>query len=174
MLRPRAGGFTLVELMVTVAVLGLLLVLGAPALRGVVENGRIRAAAESWQYGLTLARSEAVRRNTLVQFVTTDAGWVVSTMDGTVLHEGSGKERTAQLDVTLTPDTATRVTYGPFGRALDPNPDNSEAITQVDIESANPPNLDSYRPLRIQLLAGGVSRVCDPELDPDSDPRACL
>lgn len=174
MLRPRPAGFTLVELMVTVAVLGLLLVLGAPALRGVIENGRIRAAAESWQYGLTLARSEAVRRNTWVQFVTDDDGWVVSTMDGTVLHAGSGREGTALLDVTLTPGEATRVTYGPFGRIVDPNPDDTPAITQVDIESATPPYLGSYRPLRIQLLAGGMSRVCDPELDPDSDPRACL
>jgi len=173
-LTPRSRGFTLVELMVTVAVLGLLLVLGAPSLRGVIENGRIRAAAESWQYGLTLARSEAVRRNALVQFVTSDDGWVVSTIDDTVLHSGSGKEGTAALAVTLTPDTATRVTYNAFGRVVDPNPDDSPAITQVDLESANPPNLDSYRPLRIQLLAGGVSRVCDPALDADDDPRACL
>ena len=56
-LKTGLRGFTLVELMVTIAIVGLLLVLGVPTMRGVIENGRIRTAAESWQYGLTLARN---------------------------------------------------------------------------------------------------------------------
>jgi type IV fimbrial biogenesis protein FimT len=170
-----------VELMVTVAIVGLLLVLGVPTMRGVIENSRIRTAAESWQYGLTLARNEAVRRNARIQFVTSADGWVVSLMDNTVLHSGSGQEGAANLAVTitlvdgtvLTPNDATRVTYNSFGRVLDPNPDLSPPIAVVDIESANPSNLASYRPLQLQLLAGGLSRLCDPALA-DTDPRACL
>lgn len=173
MLRTGLRGFTLVEMMVTIAIVGLLLVLGVPTLRGVIENTRIRTAAESWQYGLSLARNEAVRRNVLVQFVSSASGWVVSTMDNTVLHSGSGQEGAVNLAVAITPNNATRVTYNAFGRVVDPNPDLSPPITAVDIESANPPGLSSYRPLRLQLLAGGVSRLCDPALA-TTDPRACL
>lgn len=182
MLRTGPRGFTLVELMVTVAIVGLLLVLGVPTMRGVIENSRIRTAAESWQYGLTLARNEAVRRNARIQFVTSADGWVVSLMDNTVLHSGSGQEGAANLAVTitlvdgtvLTPNNATRVTYNAFGRVLDPNPDLSPPIDVVDIESPNPSNLSSYRPLRLQLLAGGLSRLCDPTLVANTDPRACI
>jgi len=172
-LKTGLRGFTLVELMVTIAIVGLLLVLGVPTMRGVIENGRIRTAAESWQYGLTLARNEAVRRNARIQFVTSADGWVVSLMDNTVLHSGSGQEGAANLAVTITPNNATRVTYNAFGRIVDPNPDLSPPITEVDIESVNPPSLSSYRPLRLQLLAGGPSRLCDPALA-TTDPRACL
>lgn len=174
MLRIAPRGFTLVELMVTIAIVGLLIVLGVPTMRGVIENTRIRTAAESWQYGLTLARNEAVRRNDRIQFVTSADGWVVSMMDNTVLHSGSGQEGAANLAVTITPNDATRVTYNAFGRVVDPNPaDLSPPIAVVDIESANPPDLDSYRPLRLQLLAGGLSRLCDPALA-TTDPRACI
>ena len=174
MLRAGQRGFTLIELMVTIAIVGLLLLLGVPTMRGVIENGRIRMAAESWQYGLTLARNEAVRRNDRIQFVTSADGWVVSMMDNTVLHSGSGQEGAASLAIAITPNNATRVTYNAFGRVLDPNPaDLSPPITEVQIESANPPGLASYRPLRVQLLAGGLSRLCDPALG-STDPRACL
>jgi type IV fimbrial biogenesis protein FimT len=174
----RAGGFTLVELMITVAVVAVLLVLGVPTLRGVIENGRIRAAGESWKYGLTLARSEAVRRNAQVEFVTDAGGWEVRLVTtGEVLHEAAGIEGAQRLDITILPDDATRVTYDSFGRVVDPNPNppgGSEPIVQVDIESTNPPTDDDrYHPLRLQVLAGGMTRLCDPKVAA-TDSRACL
>jgi len=171
----RAAGFTLVELMITVAVVAVLLVLGVPTLRGVIENGRIRAAGESWKYGLTLARSEAVRRNAQVEFVTDAGGWEVRLVTtGEVLHEAAGIEGAQRLDITILPDDATIVTYDSFGRVVDPNPDDSEPIVQVDIESTNPPvEDDRYHPLRLQVLAGGMTRLCDPNVAATAS-SACL
>ncbi len=74
----RAAGFTLIELMITITVAGILLMIGVPTMRSVVENGRIRAAGESWKYGLALARAEAVRRNAQIEFVTDTDGWQVN------------------------------------------------------------------------------------------------
>lgn len=175
MLSPRARGFTIIELLMTIAVFALLLAAGAPALRSFVENGRIRAAGESLKYGVALARNEAVRLNTQVEFVTTATGWeVVRIVDDTVLHRGSGKEGMNGVALDIEPADADRVTFDAFGRALDPNTrDGSDPVTQVDIGSTVPPSAASYRPLRLQLLAGGVSRLCDPNAD-DDDPRACL
>ncbi len=175
MLSTGRNGFTLIELMITLGVFGILLAMGVPAMRTFVENGRIRATGESWKYGLMLARNEAVRINAQVEFVSDDTGWQVRRVaDATVLHQGTGKEGTSGLALDITPDDADRVTFDPFGRVVEPNTsDGSEPMTEVNIASANPPSSPGYRPLRLQLLGGGMSRLCDPDAD-DDDPRACL
>ncbi|HWJ06649.1 MAG TPA: GspH/FimT family pseudopilin [Steroidobacteraceae bacterium] len=173
MLLNRPRGFSLVELMVTVAVLATVLAIGVPSMRTFVENGRIRAAGESWQYGLTLARNEAVRLNLPVAFVVDVSGWRVQrATDNTVLHRGSGKESTKGLDLRIDPEDASTVTYDSFSRVI-PNRDGSEPIEMVDIGAARPPGSAGYRPLRLQLLSGGLVRLCDPAAE-DDDPRKCL
>ena len=59
----KARGFTLVELMVTVAVLGILAVIAVPSMTGMINNSRVRGQSEEITAALQLARSEAVRRN---------------------------------------------------------------------------------------------------------------
>jgi len=83
-------GFTLVELMVTVAVAAILLTLAVPNVRTMVQNNRITAQVNDFATAATLARSEAVRRSRLVTLcISSDqdtcdesgsdwsAGWIV-------------------------------------------------------------------------------------------------
>jgi type IV fimbrial biogenesis protein FimT len=174
----HAAGFTLIELMITIAIGAILLVIGVPTMRGVIENGRIRAAGESWKYGLALARTEAIRRNVQTEFVSDANGWqVLNVADGTVLHQAAGNEGRSDLDITVVDAggaEADRVTFNSLGRVVDPNPsDGSEPIAQVDLGSATVPGVSGYHPLRLQVLAGGMTRLCDPAVA-SSDPRACL
>lgn len=174
--RGMAPGFTLVELMIAVTVSGILLVLGVPALRGVIENTRIRATAESIKYGMDLARNDAVRLNTQVQFVSSATGWAVSRVsDGTVMHAGTGQEAASQQVVlTFAPGGSDRITFDSLGHSVATNPaDGSAPLTQVDVESVNPPTVNGYRPMRVQVLPGGATRMCDPAVDA-TDPRVCL
>jgi type IV fimbrial biogenesis protein FimT len=69
-LRSRAPqrGFTIVEIMISLVVLGVLIGLGAPGFVEWLQNQQIRAAAEATLNGLQVARGEAVRSNTPVRF----------------------------------------------------------------------------------------------------------
>ncbi|MDP4300098.1 GspH/FimT family pseudopilin [Leptothrix discophora] len=73
MLSPRTGraargGFSLIEMMVTLTILGFLLVATMPSIGAWLRNTEIRNAAESISNGLAKARAEAVRRNLPVRF----------------------------------------------------------------------------------------------------------
>src|SRR6266581_1628050 len=68
----RQRGVTLIELVVTLAVLGLLLAVAMPEMSQWARNTRIRNAAESVQNGLSKARMEAMRRNQVTTY------WMVS------------------------------------------------------------------------------------------------
>lgn len=59
-------GFTLVELMVTVAVLAILLTIGIPAFQNILDKRRLTGAAEQLYSDLQYARTEAIKRNTNV------------------------------------------------------------------------------------------------------------
>lgn len=56
------AGFTIIELMVVVAILAVLAALAAPSFTPIVERWRVRDAAESLTATFYFARSEAIRR----------------------------------------------------------------------------------------------------------------
>jgi type IV fimbrial biogenesis protein FimT len=58
---PR--GFTLVELMVTVAVVAILMAIGVPQLRSFVQKQQVEADVSTFMTSLQLTRSEALKRN---------------------------------------------------------------------------------------------------------------
>ena len=85
----RERGFTLIELMVVIAILGLLMAIGIPSFATWLRNVQIRNAAESLQSGLQFARTEALRRHERVSF------WAVSLtnpkiMDNSCARSASG------------------------------------------------------------------------------------
>lgn len=56
-------GFNLIELMVTIAVLGVLLGVGIPGVQGYIHNNRLISQINSLSTSLLHARSEAIKRN---------------------------------------------------------------------------------------------------------------
>lgn len=96
--RPCAG-FTLIELMVAVALLAVVMSLAAPSFRSLLEAQRMRAAAFDLMADLTLARSEALKRGELASPVTLsrsasnasgrwDAGWSIKVGSESVSSRG--------------------------------------------------------------------------------------
>lgn len=103
---PSQRGFTLIELMVTVTVLGVLLSLGVPSFARLIASNRITTQTNEFIGGLNLARSEAVRRGLAVAIrsnagsgVDFAAGWTVFT-DGTTT-DGSPASPATEADGRL-------------------------------------------------------------------------
>jgi len=59
----RHGGFTLVELIIGIALLAILLSVAIPSYQNVIANQSVNAAATALQSAISLARSEAIKRN---------------------------------------------------------------------------------------------------------------
>ena len=188
--RARMWGFTLIELMVALAIVALLLLLGMPSFTTFVRNSEIRSTAESLVNGLRAASAEAANRNKKVTFElasATAADWKfwVFEDDGVTkkdLQSYAKKEAGASSKIALTPAGQLTVTFNGLGRVdVDPaNPNNH--IRQIDIDSVV---AGEARPLRIIVddptpPAAGKPRglrMCDPDpalaaLVPP-DPRAC-
>ncbi|MCC6714878.1 MAG: GspH/FimT family pseudopilin [Gammaproteobacteria bacterium] len=73
--RWRLGGFTIVELMITILVLAVLISLGAPNLQQLIINNRLTTEVNSLVAGLQYARSEALRRNEVVTIGAASTDW---------------------------------------------------------------------------------------------------
>ncbi len=138
--RGRAGGFTLLEALVVLALLGILVAMAAPAMTDLRVRHQLQAQAEGLLDSLVLARSEALRRQQRVSLcaratdVSCDAhgqwhqGWLVfvDTNNNALRDEGevvidvhAPLPTVLQLGVTNT--VKAYFSYGAEGRSMSTN-----------------------------------------------------
>lgn len=113
-------GFTLLELLVTVAVAGVLLSLGLPSFQEAVRLQRTKAIASEMHLSFLLARSESIKRASNVTLARTGAdwaaGWTVAPGDKSVDAVGG-----VTIECSTDSDTAAEtcpasVTFARSGR----------------------------------------------------------
>lgn len=160
--------------------LAIFVVLGAfavPSYQQMIQNTQIKSATDSIVNGLQVARAEAVKRNTEVQFqFRTGSAWTVcitpagggacpTTDDATTIESRTQKDGSSS-NVTLTANTVGPYIFDGLGLLT------SGAAT-FDIDNTALSAADS-RNLRVVVGAGGAVKSCDPALDPaGNDPRKC-
>jgi type IV fimbrial biogenesis protein FimT len=69
-MKRAQAGFTILELMVVVAIVGILMAVAVPAMGNFIRNGRITAAANDVMAALHFTRSEAIKRRQPVTLCT--------------------------------------------------------------------------------------------------------
>jgi len=166
-------GFSLIELIVGVAILAILASVALPAFKTMLLNARVRNAAQSVMAGLTKAKNESSTRGpaALVQFTltdTTDASWTVvqlpTVINGAVIpiDASTGKnEGSKNINVVLTGGNI--ITYNAFNGVV------AGGITRIDLSVT-----DGTKPLRITFkAASGTPTMCESLLPLNSGPRAC-
>jgi type IV fimbrial biogenesis protein FimT len=70
----RQSGFTLIELIITLAIAAIVVTIGIPSFQGMMRNNRVAAHTNDFLSSLNLARSEAIKRG---------VGWRVVMCPGT-------------------------------------------------------------------------------------------
>ncbi len=193
--RRAAAGFTLIELAVGLAVMGLLVAVTVPGAVEWVRNLQVRSTTESLRAGLERARLDALKNNRAVSFwlIADDAAipgsacavsntgrhWVISVKD----PAGKCNEDVPSADPLLVARSealsgASRVTVAAVD-STDKDASrvifntlgqvvNADAINRITIKPAS----GTARELQIRVESGGAIRSCDPKVS-SSDPRAC-
>jgi len=192
-LHPQQG-VTLIELCIGIAIVAVLIVLALPTFTAWLQNSQIRVAADAIQNGISIARSEAIRRNTSVRFQFTDTAdnscaiavtgknWIVS------LDDPSGACGSAASDTAVpriiqmrpasdgTPNAVvaagqSSIVFTGLGRV------NPVPAANININVTNPTGgscaaAGPMRCLRIVVSTGGQVRMCDPAFA-STDPQGC-
>ena len=175
-------GFTLVELMVTIAVLAILMALGVPAFGNYVASTRVRNVAENFYSGIQKARAEAIRRNGPVEFVLINSGknWQVRVLDPDPAVESQLIDSKIAAEggaaaVEVDAGGATRLTFNGLGAlTVPPTPPTAVEVKfkHATINSACNDSNSAVRCINVRVSLGGQSRLCEPERAA-GDSRGC-
>jgi type IV fimbrial biogenesis protein FimT len=194
MLTRKTSGFTLIELMVTLTLLGILLALAIPAFGTWIANSRVRTAAEIVQNALRLAQTEAVRANRQAVFGLSNTSPDASNF-ATIVAVDNGAYWFVQTLPLMTGDAAQFVQAGTFakqsgvtitgpglicfnstGRQVTNSALSATCTAPADATHPTTINISksgSDRALRIQVALGGQIRMCDPLKSISNQPDGC-
>lgn len=139
-MRPR--GFSLIEMLLVVAIAGIVLAIAVPSFQETLVNSRSRGVAESIQFGLIKARSDAINRNAPMRFQ------LVSTLDSTCTASSTSRLWVVTQYTGLTTPANTRgVPAGACNVAAYVPPDQEEPCPASPAytvnTAANPPTAAS-------------------------------
>lgn len=141
----RVGGMTIIELMVGLAIIGVLAAIAAPGFREYFATQRLKGSAEEVFVDLQFARMESVQRNAAVTFTMATGGYSITrgavSVKAVTFSQGTSVSSGATMVATFEPVRATAaVVNGPVVVA----------------------NSATSRTLRVSVNSMGRPSICSP------------
>jgi type IV fimbrial biogenesis protein FimT len=198
----RHFGFTLIEIIVSLAIIALMVLIGLPSMTTYFQNSKIGTAAQAYATGMQVARTEAIRRNLPVEFMLTNTDVAIANIANTAAPSPTGRSWLVRVfDPALAAfvPIETKAALEGSGQSAGSTP--TVAITgsavappavfngivafngfggttsEIWLDINNPAGgacfpAGTMRCLRVRATSGGQIRVCDPQLLL-GDSRAC-
>lgn len=112
--RQRGAGFTIIEILIVLSILGVLAAIGAPSLRDSLISSQVRSAASDLYGSVVLARSEAIKRAASVDIIPVSSNWA----NGWTVQVGTTvlESHEATSNVTITANASGYLTFRLDGR----------------------------------------------------------
>lgn len=174
------SGFTIVEMMIVVAIMGILSAFSLPAFNAWIADSQVKAASEQYMSGIRLAQAQAVKSGQRVEFFLTSAtpvadaatsitgkNWGIQSMDTLNPNQVDELLQSAVLagqysQISLSANTAV-LSFNSIGRIT-----NIAQNAQIDVSH---PQSDDR--LRINISTTGAMRLCNPDKNRTSSPDGC-
>ncbi len=128
--KPKIQGFTLLELIIAVAIMGITLSLALPSITGILAENRLTSAANDMVSALQVARSESIKQVRQGVVCITGTTWVSSIGACANVLQNYQAPRGVSLTITGGDINAQTPTYNSDGRLV--------ATQNITIEFTNP------------------------------------
>ena len=161
-------GFGLIELMITISLLGILTSLAVDNFGTWIQDTKTRSVAESLQNGIRLAQTEAIKQSRTTTFNLVGRSWNIQVMlrggnstnpdtsIGTsgVIHNGDIPDANlVNITETLTTTPTAQIRFNSIGRLVSPTNTVNYLIT----------NPRGIRRMQVSVNMAGKIRMCDPD-----------
>jgi len=165
-------GFTIVELMTVLVIVGVLAAVAMPSFKAILINQRLAATTGDLVSALNIARAEAIKQSQTVKVTPVgsdwDKGWKVTSESTTAaLRTYEKLDPSIMRDTSLGDGFSNAVTYDPNGFARD-------AITgKFGGSGCLTFKAETNRRMSIIISASGRPRSCDPDKTGDCGTGDC-
>lgn len=175
----RIGGFTLIELMVTIAIAAVLLVIGVPSFVAFQRNSELTSAANSFVAALGAARGEAMKRGRQAVvvpradnnwttgwtvFVDTDNNQQLNGSDILIVQQGALPSYFTATGQGTAQNSPAYIMFNPSGYAQ--TSDSTFQSSTLKIERNDISGAEKTQQTRIVVIAKtGRARACQPATD---------
>ena len=158
----KRNGFTLIELMVTIAMVAILLTVGVPSMRDLILNNDLTATTNTWVSSLNIARSEAIKqgRNATIcvsdnQATCSGTNWRLGWLSWVDSNANGAMDAPAEIIRIVEPQSANiTITLAQSSLQIDPQGTVSNPNTTATICDSRTGEIG--RQLRV-LATGGIS-----------------